>query len=70
MSVKIKAALITVGILISSFIVVIILNHLPTWVVGVIALAFAAWIMYTLALAQLEFNRKVDEISERYKDKE
>ena len=66
MNIKLKAALITLSVILVGFITALVLNFLPTWAVAVIVLAFACYIIYTLSLAQLKFDQQIEEINQKY----
>ena len=66
MNLKLKAALITVGIIATGMIVGFVLSYLPNWAVAVLALSFAAYLVYSLALSQLKFDKAIDEMNEKY----
>jgi hypothetical protein len=66
MNLKLKAALISIGVMGSAFLTGLILSQFPTWVVGVIAIVFALGIVYNLALAGLKFDQAVEKMNEKY----
>ena len=66
MYLKLKAALITVSVILTGFVTGFVMSYLPNWAVAVLALAFAGYLVYTLALAQLKWDQTVDEINQKY----
>ena len=66
MNIKLKAALITVGVILSGFVTGFVMSYLPNWAVAVLALVFAGYLVYTLALAQLKWDQTVDEMNKKY----
>lgn len=66
MNVKLKAALISLGVIGSGLITGFVMSQLPTWAVGVLVLVFAVALVYNLALAGLKFDQAVDEMNKKY----
>ena len=66
MNIKLKAALITLSVLSTGFITGFLLSYLPNWAVAAIALSFAGYLVYTLCLAQLKWDKTIDEMNEKY----
>ena len=66
MNIKLKAALITVGVILYGFVTGFVMSYLPNWAVAVLVLAFAGYLVYTLALAQLKWDQTVDEMNKKY----
>jgi hypothetical protein len=42
------------------------MSYLPNWAVAVLALSFAGYLVYTLALAQLKWDQTIDEMNQKY----
>ena len=65
MNLKLKAAGITIGVIGSGLISGYVLSHLPNWVAAVVALGFAAYLVFTLALSGLRFDQKIEEMNKK-----
>ena len=66
MNIKLKAALITASVIATGFITGFIMSYLPNWAVAVLALSFAGYLVYSLALAQLKWDQTIDEMNQKY----
>ena len=66
MNLKLKAALITVGVMASGLIAGFALSYLPNWAVAVIAVSFFGYLLYTISLAGLKYDKAVDELNQKY----
>lgn len=66
MNIKLKAALITTSVILTGVVVGFLMSYLPNWVVAVLALGFAGYLVYTLALAQLKWDQAIDEMNQKY----
>ena len=65
MNLKLKAAGITIGVIGSGLISGYVLSQLPNWVAAVVALGFAAYLVFTLALSGLRFDQKIEEMNKK-----
>ena len=66
MNLKLKAAMIAASVVGSGAVVGFILSYLPIWAVGVVALMFACYIIYSITLSGLKYDKAVDEMNEKY----
>jgi putative effector of murein hydrolase LrgA (UPF0299 family) len=63
MNIKFKAVLQTIAFFAVTFISATLAHYLPVYVVGGIAFAGLFYLVYTLLLSRLEFDKKIDDIS-------
>jgi CBS-domain-containing membrane protein len=65
MNLKLKAAGITLGVIGSGLISGYVLSQFPNWVAIVVALGFAVYLVFTLALSGLKFDQKIEEMNKK-----
>lgn len=65
MNIKFKAVLQTIAFFIICFATATIAHYLPIYVVGGIACAGLFYLVYTLMLSRLEFDKKIEEVSSK-----
>jgi|LauGreDrversion4_2_1035121.scaffolds.fasta_scaffold128721_4 putative effector of murein hydrolase LrgA (UPF0299 family) len=63
MNIKFKAVLQTIAFFAVTFISATLAHYLPVYVVGGIAFAGLFYLVYTLLLSRLEFDKKIEDIS-------
>jgi tellurite resistance protein TehA-like permease len=68
MNIKLKAALISLGVIGSGLITGLFMSQLPNWVVAVLVIVFALALIYNLALDRLKFQETIinSEIGKKY----
>jgi hypothetical protein len=66
MNLKLKAAGIALGVVGSGIVVGFVMSQLPVWAVGLIVFAFACYIIYSVALSGLKYDKAVEEMNEKY----
>ena len=66
MNLKLKAGLISLGVIGSGLVTGFVMSRLPTWAVGVLLLVFVVGLVYNLALAGLKFDQAVEEMNKKY----
>lgn len=66
MNLKLKAAGITLGVVGSGLVSGYVLAQFPNWVALAVALGFAVYLVFSLALAGLKFDQAVDKMNEKY----
>ncbi len=69
MNLKLRAALVAIGVVSSGLLTGFVLSQLPNWAVAVVILVFALAIIYNLALAGLKFDESIDKMNSKYTDK-
>lgn len=67
MNLKLRAAAMTLGVIGTGLGAGFVMSYLPNWAVAVIVLVFACYFVYTLSLAQLEYDKAIEEMNEKYK---
>ena len=67
MNIKVKAVLQTIMFFVVVFVSATLAHYLPVYVVGIIACAGLFYLVYTLLLSRLEFDKKVEDIGNRIK---
>lgn len=65
MNLKLKAAGITVGVIGSGLVSGYVLSQFPNWVSLLVALGFAVYLVFTLALSGLKFDQKIEEMNKK-----
>ncbi len=65
MNLKLKAAGITLGVIGSGLISGYVLSQFPNWVAVVVALGFASYLVFSLALSGLKFDQKIEEMNKK-----
>lgn len=65
MNIKFKAVLQTIAFFIVCFVSATLAHYLPVYVVGGIALAGLFYLVYTLLLSRLEFDKKIEDIASK-----
>jgi hypothetical protein len=65
MNIKFKAVLQTIAFFVVCFLSVTLANFLPIEIVGAIALAGLFYLVYTLMLSRLEFDKKIDDMNSK-----
>lgn len=65
MNIKLKAVMQTVAFFVVCFLSVTLANFLPIEIVGAIALAGLFYLVYSLFLNRLEFDKKINEMNSK-----
>lgn len=63
MNIKVKAVLQTIVFFVVCFLGAAIANYLPMYVVGAIAIAGMFYLVYSLMLNRLEYDKKINEMN-------
>ena len=66
MNLKLKAALISISVILSGLATGFIMSYLPNWAVAVIVVGFFGYLMYSISLAGLKYDKAIEEMNQKY----
>jgi hypothetical protein len=66
MNLKLKAGLISLGVIGSGLLTGFVMSQFPSWVMAIFVLVISLAFVYNIALAGLKFDQAVEEMNKKY----